>query len=224
MGPQLKHAGVLDALGRWPTPQALATAGRRHVRNRIAMHNPRLAAAPADQIVAALEAQTVVVAGTNAAATIVPMLARQLADLHAQRDQVYAQVQALVTDHPLYSLLASMPGTKVRTSAKVLTEAVGKEFPTAGHLASYVGLSPTTMKSGTSIRGEIANRAGNERLKSADVQQRIFIAFTRPITTLLRQETSRTKTHKQAILALARRRLDVLYALLRDGTFYQPQH
>ena len=29
------------------------------------------------------------------------------------------------------------------------------------------------------------------------------------------------KTHKQAVIALARRRLDTLYAMLRDGTFYQ---
>lgn len=30
------------------------------------------------------------------------------------------------------------------------------------------------------------------------------------------------KPHNQALLALARRRSDVLYAMLRDGTLYQP--
>ena len=30
------------------------------------------------------------------------------------------------------------------------------------------------------------------------------------------------KQHNQALLALARRRSDVLYAMLRDGTLYQP--
>src|SRR5699024_6949712 len=43
VGPQLHHRGVLDALGRWPTPAALKTAGRSHVRRRIAKHSPRLA-------------------------------------------------------------------------------------------------------------------------------------------------------------------------------------
>lgn len=30
------------------------------------------------------------------------------------------------------------------------------------------------------------------------------------------------KRHNQALIALARRRSDVLYAMLRDGTLYQP--
>jgi hypothetical protein len=30
------------------------------------------------------------------------------------------------------------------------------------------------------------------------------------------------KTHTQAILRLARRRINVLYAMLRDGAFYTP--
>ena len=32
------------------------------------------------------------------------------------------------------------------------------------------------------------------------------------------------KTHNQAVLALARRRCDVLFAMLRDGTHYDPEH
>ena len=31
------------------------------------------------------------------------------------------------------------------------------------------------------------------------------------------------KRHNQALIALARRRCDVLFAMLRDGTFYQPK-
>ena len=40
-------------------------------------------------------------------------------------------------------------------------------FPTAGHLASYAGLAPVTRRSGTSIKGEHPDRAGNKRLKNA---------------------------------------------------------
>ncbi|NAX53178.1 IS110 family transposase, partial [Burkholderia pseudomallei] len=31
------------------------------------------------------------------------------------------------------------------------------------------------------------------------------------------------KRHNQALIALARRRCDVLFAMLRDGTIYQPK-
>lgn len=221
LGPKLQHHGILDALGRWPTPHALHTAGRGHVRKRIAKHNPRLATKLTEQIFEALQAQTVVVPGTNAAATIVPMLTSQLADLYAQRADVFAQVEALVDDHPLSQVLTSMPGVGVRTTARLLTEVVGKHFQTAGHLASYAGIAPTTKRSGTSIRGEFANRGGNKRLKSALFNSAFASLSHEPSRRYYDKKIHEKKTHKQAIIALARRRLDTLYAMLRDGTFYQ---
>ena len=96
----------------------------------------------AGQIVSALEHQTVVVAGTDAAATVLPHLARQLISLHAQRADVAARVETLVQAHPLYQVLTSMPGIGVRTSAVFLAETLGKTFDTGAQLASYAGLAP----------------------------------------------------------------------------------
>lgn len=42
-----------------------------------------------------------------------------------------------------------------------------RAFPTAAHLASYAGLTPTTRHSGTSIRGEGPPRGGNKMLRRA---------------------------------------------------------
>ncbi|MGJ9406904.1 IS110 family transposase [Nesterenkonia aurantiaca] len=221
VGPHLHQIGVLDALTTWPTPQRLKTAGRGHVRNRIKKHNPRLAERVTEEIFSALEAQTVVVAGTEAAATIVPILAQQLQDLTRQRAGVLAQVEALVEAHPLHRVLTSMPGIGVRTAARILTEVVGKDFKTAGHLASYAGIAPTTRRSGTSIRGEFANRGGNKRLKSS-LYNSAFAALQHPPSrAYYDRKIAEGKRHKQAIIALARRRLDTLYAMLRDGTLYQ---
>ena len=221
VGPKLQHYGVLDVLSRWPTPQALQNAGRGHVRRRMAKHNPRLAAKLTEQLFEALDAQTVVVPGTNAAATIVPILAQQMTELYTQRAQVFAQVEDIVDAHPLSQLLTSIPGVAVRTAARLLTEVVGKEFKTAGHLASYAGIAPTTRRSGTSIRGEFANRGGNKRLKSALFNSAFASLSHGPSRAYYDKKISEHKTHKQAIIALARRRLDTLYAMLRDGTFYQ---
>lgn len=221
VGPHLHQVGVLDALVTWPTPQRLKTAGRGHVRNRIKKHNPRLAERVTEEIFSALEAQTVVVAGTGAAATIVPILAQQLQDLTRQRAGVLAQVEALVEAHPLYRVLTSMPGIGVRTAARILTEVVGKDFKTAGHLASYAGIAPTTRRSGTSIRGEFANRGGNKRLKSSLYNSAFAALHHPPSRAYYDRKIAEGKRHKQAIIALARRRLDTLYAMLRDGTLYQ---
>lgn len=221
VGPHLHQRGVQDVLTRWSTPQRLADAGRGHVRNRIKRHNPRLAEALTEEIFTALGAQSVVVAGTSAAATIIPALAQQLTSLYAQRNSVAEQVEALVVDHPLHRVLTSMPGVGVRTAARLLTEVVGRDFQTPGHLASYAGLAPTTRRSGTSIRGEFANRGGNKRLKSALFTSAFAALNQGPSRAYYDKKRREGKRHKQAIIALARRRLDTLYAMLRDGTLYQ---
>ena len=53
-----------------------------------------------------------VVAGTDAAAVVLPHLARQLIAPRAQRADVAAQVETLVQAHPLYQVLTSMPGIR----------------------------------------------------------------------------------------------------------------
>ena len=72
-----------------------------------------------------------------------------------------AQVETLVEAHPLHPVLPSMPGTGVRTCARILTEIVGKDFKDAGHLASYAGIAPVTRRSGTSIRGDHTSHGMN---------------------------------------------------------------
>lgn len=154
LGPRLDHPAVLDLLETWPTPADLTTAGRTKVRTRLARKAPRLGPRLTDDIFGALAAQTVVVTGTNAAGVVLPRLAAQLATLRQQRAEVAEQVEQLVAAHPLSKVLTTMPGVGVRTCARILTEVVGKNFPTAGHQASYAGLAPVTARSGSSTRGE----------------------------------------------------------------------
>ncbi|MGW3152091.1 transposase [Streptomyces sp. NPDC001177] len=42
-------------------------------------------------------------------------------------------------------------------------------FPTAAHLASYAGLTPTTRRSETSVRGEGPPRGGNQDAQTGPV-------------------------------------------------------
>ncbi|NHU86428.1 IS110 family transposase [Kocuria sp. JC486] len=221
LGPRVTHPAVTDLLSRYPTPGKLQVAGRGHVRARLKKHAPRLAEALTEEIFTALGQQTVVVAGTEAAATVIPILAGQLAALTAQRTQVATQIEALVEAHPLSPVLTSMPGVGVRTAARILTEVVGKDFQDAGHLASYAGIAPVTRRSGTSIRGEHAPRGGNKRLKRALFLSAFASLSHGPSRAYYDRKRAQGKRHNQAIIALARRRTDVLYAMLRDGTLYQ---
>ena len=112
VGPWLEHDAVLEVIAAWPTPADLKRAGKARIDARLKKHGCRRHATWAGQIVSALEHQTVVVAGTDAAAVVLPHLARQLIALHAQRADVAAQVETLVQAHPLYQVLTSMPGIR----------------------------------------------------------------------------------------------------------------
>ncbi|WP_043282413.1 IS110 family transposase, partial [Burkholderia humptydooensis] len=159
----------------------------------------------------------------QAATIVMPRLAQQLAALRKQRDEIAAEVERLVLAHPLWPVLTSMPGVGVRTAARLLTEVAQKAFATAAHLAAYAGLAPVTRRSGSSIRGEHPSRRGNKVLKRA-LFLSAFAALRDPVSrAYYLRKIQQGKRHNQALIALARRRCDVLFAMLRDGTIYQPK-
>ncbi|MFC0581695.1 IS110 family transposase [Micrococcoides hystricis] len=222
LGPRLAYPAVVDLLGRYPTPAALKRAGKGHVKTRLKKRAPRMATRLTEEIFRALTEQTTVVTGTQAAEHIIGRLAAQLQQLAQQRTDIEAEILLVVDAHPLTQVLTSMPGVGVRTAARILTEVVGKDFKSAAHLASYAGIAPVTRRSGTSIRGETSSRRGNKVLKR--------VLFLSAFASIKADPASRAyydkkraqgKRHNQAILALARRRSDVLFAMLRDGTFYE---
>ena len=149
-------------------PADLKRAGKARIDAKLKKHGCRRHATWAAQIGSALEHQTVVVAGTDAAAVVLPHLARQRIALHAQRADVAAQAgdpgagppSLPGPDHPC-------PGSGVPAAAVFLAETLGKTFDTGAHLASYAGLAPVTRRSGSSIRGEHVSHGGNKRLKRA---------------------------------------------------------
>ncbi|GHI07967.1 hypothetical protein Scel_62880 [Streptomyces cellostaticus] len=83
-------------------------------------------------------------------------------------------------------------------------------------------LAPATRRSGSSIRGEQPSRRGNKRLKRA-FRLAAFASLSQPDSRAYYDRKRREdKHHVAALVSLARRRIDVLFAMLRDGTFYQP--
>lgn len=224
LGPRLDHQAVTWLLERYGSPQALRKAGRRKLVEVIRPRAPRMAERLVDDIFTALDEQTVTVPGTSTLDVIVPSLAKSLAAVHEQRRALETRIEALLEAHPLSSVLTSMPGIGVRTAAVLLTTVGdGSSFPSAAHLASYAGLAPATKQSGTSIHGEHAPRGGNRQLKRAMFLS-AFAALHDPASrTYYDRCRARGKTHTQALLRLARHRISVLFAMLRDGTFYEPR-
>ena len=220
IGKHLDHPVMPALLEKYPSPDALKKAGQKRVATFMRKYAPRGGNAWAADIFEALDQQTVTVAGSDAAGLVLRQLGTQLAQLRAAREEVFEQVEVLVNYHPLCDLLTSMPAVGVRTAARIITEVTGKHFETAGHLASYAGLTPVTWRSGTSIRGDHPSRKGNKVLKRA-LFLSAFAALKYPDSrAYYDRKRAEKKKHNQALIALARRRCDVLFAMLRDGTFY----
>lgn len=223
-GGSLSTALVLDLLVKFGGPTGLITAGRARVLRFARSHSRRGPEALVDRIFAALGEQTVVVPATAAVELVIPRVAGQVKELKEQRATVAREVEAMLENLPLASVLMSMPGIGIKTAAQILLNiGDGSAFETPGHLAAYAGIAPVTRRSGTSIRGEFPARSGNKRLKNALFYSAWVASNHDPISkAYYDRKRAEGKRHNAAVICLARRRCNVIFAMLRDGTYYQP--
>ncbi|RBM17638.1 IS110 family transposase [Prauserella sp. PE36] len=228
IGPKISHPAVLEILSRCGGPTGIRKAGRRKLTAIAKAHAPRMGDTLVTAILAALDEQTVTVPGTTAADTVLPRLADSLKTVLEQRTQLATEVEEILDAHPLAGVLTSMPGIGVRTAARILLE-IGdaSNFASSAHLAAYAGIAPVTRTSGTSIKGEHPARTGNRKLKRAFFLA-AFAALHDPTSrAYYDRKRAEGKKHNAALICLARRRCDVLYAMLRNGTHYrhpEPAH
>ncbi|EWS82112.1 IS110 family transposase [Brachybacterium phenoliresistens] len=223
-GGTLSTGIVLDLLEKFAGPTGLRTAGRGRVLRFARAHARRDPEALIDQVFAALDEQTVVVPATAAVELVIPRVAGQVKELKEQRATVAREVEAMLEDFPLAGVLMSMPGIGIKTAAQILL-AIGdaSTFESAGHLAAYAGIAPVTRRSGTSIRGEFPARSGNKRLKNALFYSSWVASHSDPVSkAYYDRKRAEGKRHNAAVICLARRRCNVIFAMLRNGTYYQP--
>lgn len=225
-GTRLTNKLSLDLLVRYGGPTGLAKAGPARVKAWARKTKHRGIDTLVDDVFTALAQQTVTVIGTAAVETVVPRLAEQIKNLHTQRTELAAEVERLLDDFPLRDVLTSMPGVGIKTAATILLAiGDGTAFPTAGHLAAYAGIAPVTRRSGKSIRGEHPSRSGNKQLKNALFRSAWVASNCDPESAdYYQRKRAQGKKHNAAIICLARRRCDVIHAMLKTGTLYQPRN
>lgn len=116
-----------------------------------------------------------------------------------------------------------MPGIGVPAAAVFLAQTLGKTFDTGAQLTSYAELAPLTGRSGSSIRGEFPARAGNKRLTNALFQSAWGASCHDPLSrAYYEQKLAKGKHHNAAFMCLARRRLNVMYAMIKNRTLDEP--
>jgi len=218
-----RSGGVRDALARWGTPTALRAAGKARVRARIAKRSPRSAERLTDAIWAALEAQTVTVAAEATWGDTIAELAADLNRINERRDRLAADIEQAFGEHPLGKVLTTLSGFGPRTGARTLAE-IGDphRFDNGGRLAAYAGLAPVDRQSGRHHHTQRA-RGGNHRLNNAMFTAAFVAAQHDPhARAYYQQKRAEGKRHNAAVICVARRRCNIILAMLKTHTPYQP--
>lgn len=222
LGPRLHYPGVRDLLARYPAPQALAAAGRGRIARVVRKRSPRLAKALAAAVAEALAAQTVVVPVETVTGRVIAEVVTELDRTLERRKRLEAEIEELFAAHPFGRILRTLPGIGPRTGSRILAEiGDGSRFANGSRLASYAGLAPVTRQSGSSLRGEARSRRGNHRLKNA-MFLAAFASLRDPASrAFYDRKRAEGKAHNAAVICLARRRCDVILAMLRSGQPYR---
>jgi len=223
VGSRVAHAGVRDLLAKFPTPTALRAAGRARITRTIEARSPRRAPKLTDAVTAALDAQTVTMPAEATIGRVIAELVEELDRTHHRRDVLASEIEEVFLAHPFGELLVSLPGIGPRTGARILAEiGDGSRFANGSKLASYAGLAPVTRQSGKSLNGESQSRRGNHRLKNA-MFLAAFASLRSPDSKVFYdRKRAEGKKHNAALICLARRRCDVILAMLRNGEHYRP--
>ena len=224
-GQRVKQRLPLAMLARFGGAGGLSAAGRDEVEGW-ARGQPRCGARGLAFVGSALDAVGSQGVATTSSPFYDELLRIEAASLRSAldaREAVGARVDELLGRIPDAQVLLSMPGVGRVTAATFVSEVpdVGA-FASAAKLAAYAGLAPRVRQSGRSLNSVTKPRAGNRRLKRALVLSAArSVDFCEESRAYYDRKRSEGRCHYSAVVALARRRINVMYAMLRDGKRYE---
>lgn len=217
--------GPLVLVARYQTPRAVRRAGRKRIEAYLKGRGVRGAAALAEAAVSAAGAQsTTLVPAEDLASRIVSELAGQALSLKERLASLDRELEERFSTHPSAEILTSLPGMGTLLGAEFLV-AAGDDmaaFASADHLAAYAGLVPAAHDSGRRTGNNRRMRGGNKVLKRVFYQSAFASLRTNGASrAFYDRKRDAGKRHHQALIALARRRVNVLWAMLRDGEMFR---
>ncbi|WP_305780248.1 IS110 family transposase [Nocardia nova] len=217
----------LHLLARYSTPDEVRRAGRRRITDYLLRHGVRRPYAEplADKAIAAAHGQRAVVPGQARLAEFTREFATEAIAARRRIGELEAQIRADLDSHPDAALIASMPGMGAILTTEFLAEAGDlARFASADQLASAAGLAPVLQQSAKMHYLRRAT-AGSKTLKFVFYQSAFAAIRSDPASkAFYARKRTEGKRHHQALIALARRRINVLHALLRTRQPYRADY
>jgi transposase len=219
-----KSKAALTLLSEYQTPDRLRRVGVTRLAAWLRKRGCRNSAAVAKAAVDAAHQQSTTLPAEPIGSALVARLASEITAIDGDLVELDAQLTDRFRQHEAAEILLSLPGFGPVLAATFLANIGGNldGFDTVDRLAAVAGLAPVPYDSGR-ISGNLHRpRRFNRRL--------LRTCYLAALSSLKNSPSSRAfydrkreqgKTHKQALIALARRRINVTWAMLRDHTPYQ---
>ena len=148
-------------------------------------------------------------------------LARRIREASEEASRIDGAIAGLLAEDGTYACLLTVPGIGPRTASELVVAIRTEDFPDHDHLASYCGIAPKNRRSGTSISSVRASRQGNKRLKNLLIFScNSLVRSNNRFGDYCRSCRGRGMCHGEALKAVARKRLKVIYAIMRDKVPY----
>ncbi|WP_413799632.1 IS110 family transposase [Streptomyces iranensis] len=220
----LVNKGPVMLLTGYQTPAAIRRAGVKRIETWLKNRKVRSAAALAKTAVEAAQTQQTALPGEKLAAAMVVRLSKGVMALDEEIAELDALIEARFREHPHAEVIRSLPGMGAKLGAEFIAATGGDmdAFGSADRLAGFAGLAPRPRDAGR-VSGNLRRPKRYHRglLRSMYLSAMVSITTCPASKAYYQRKRSEGKGHKQALLALARRRLNVLWAMIRDGQCYQ---
>jgi transposase len=158
--------------------------------------------------------QMIAVPGEALSARLIKELAGEALETIERIAMLDRELEARVARHPDAALIRTLPGMGALLSAAFIAEAgsIGR-FKSPDALAAAAGLAPVLRQSGKS-RWHRRPTGGNKGLKRIFYQSAFASLRCPESRAYYERKRKEGKRHEQAVIALARRRVNVLWAML----------
>jgi transposase len=220
----LTAAGPLVLLTGYQTPAAIRATGPAGLQAWLRERGVRNAAKLATEAATAAARQHTVLPAEQLTASMIAALAGEVMTLNEHIKDTGKLIEGRFHQHALAPVITSLPGIGTLLGAEFLAATGGDMtfFATPHRLAGFAGLAPAPRDSGR-IRGNLHRpRRYHRGLNRVFYYSAMISIRTCPDSRrFYDRKRAEGKKHTQAVLALARRRVNVLWALLRDNRPYQ---
>jgi len=218
-----KSKAALTLLSGYQTPDGIRRLGQTRLAAWLQHRGARNSATVAEKAVAAAHAQHTTLPAQTVGATLVAALAEQITAIDQQIAAIEARTEERFRDHERAAVLLTMPGFGPVLAATLLAN-IGSidAYDNVDRLACVAGLAPVPRDSGR-IRGNLhrPHRFNRRLLRTCYLAALSSLKNSPASRRFYDRKRAEGKSHKQALIALARRRLNVTWAMLRDNTPYR---